>query len=529
MRTAGGVDPLIERGRGARSWRWLALALAAPALALAQQTPSGTPSSGPPAAPVPATGAPAASVPGAGLPGVVLPSASLLGAEAAGLTLAPANYTLYGGSAGLGETDDVNLSSPHPKAQTLTVATLMFDVVRSGTWLDLNTLGNFSDIDYLEHAYSNQVLGSFDGLANLKLWSNHLTWLVRDDYGDAEINPLEQTTPNNIQRLNDFSTGPDLKLEPTRTIFVGLQALYSRINYQTSPFDGQTGSGAFTIGHRFSALASISLVGQVQQLRFDNRLVNTNYQVRESYADYNLIGARTTVDLQAGVAQADDVGTWKTSPRLRLALTRSVTPFSTVTLNGGREYFNAADGLSDLTSGAAGGIPIGPATQTSANALRTYGNGGWQFQRLRTTIGLTGGWEENQYDRQRLFNYSRANVGLHLGRQLTPRLSANISGSENHYDYLNQGFSSDFGTAGGALVYHLSESVVLYGRYDHTFRSTSGEAKGFGYDENRVFLMIGYYPHSSGTVPGATGMPGMPGMPGGGGVAPGGGGSGPMP
>ncbi len=144
-----------------------------------------------------------------------------------------------------------------------------FDLIRSGSHFDLNAVGNFSDTDYLEGAYSNQVLGRFDGLADVTLWDRHFKWLVRDDYGDQQIDVLQSLTPMNLQRVNVFSTGPDLKLDPTPTSFVELQGIYSRNTWQDEPFSGNTESGTVTVGHQFSPASTISLVGQVQEERFD--------------------------------------------------------------------------------------------------------------------------------------------------------------------------------------------------------------------------------------------------------------------
>jgi hypothetical protein len=492
----------------------LALALAAPALALAQVPSAGTPANTTPAAPVPAVGAPAGSVPGASLPGLAMPGAGGFGA-ATGLTLPPAQYTEYGASVGVGETDNVTQSPTHPKSQTLAAANLFFDLIRTGSRLQLSGLGNFSDIDYLEHAYGNQVLGHFEGFGNLALWKRHLTWLVSDAYGDEEINPLESMTPTNLQRVNILSTGPSLTLQPTLSSFVQMRALYSRTTYQSSPFDQQSGMGSLTLGHSFSELSSLSVVAEVQQLRFDNRTVNRNYQTREYFLQYNTKGARTAIDLEAGGAETNDIGSWRWTPMATLSLTRNVSPFSTLSLDGGRNYQNASQGFAALSAGAAGGIPIGAAPQTTANAVHTYGTLGWEFQRLRTTFGLTGGWSRNQYDRQSLYNVTNENLQLNLGRKLTPLLSANITAGGYREEYLNQGFTDEFGTVGAGLTYRPGRWIVIYGTYTHEFRRSSGiAARGIRFDENRGFIMIGYYPHSQGTAaPGAGGGMGMPGMP----------------
>lgn len=467
----------------------LAVALAAPALCFGQEAGSA-------GAGIPSTGVPAAQMPVAGLPGFGLRPQGL-GATRFGPM--PANFTEYGAAAGMGETDNVNLSSTDPKAQTLATASLFFDLIRSGSRLDLNAIGNFADTDYLEGAYGNKVLGRFDGLADLTLWEHHLKWLVRDDYGDQQINVLQSLTPLNLQRVNVFSTGPDLTLEPTLTTFVEMQGIYSRNSWQDEPFSGNTDAGSLTAGHRFSHASSISLVGRVEEQHFDNRTVNTNYQVREYYARYFLDGARTRVDLQGGVAQANDTGSWTSSPLVRLSVIRHISPYSVVSVAGGREYSNAMRSFASLASGVTGGIPVGAATQTTGNALRTYGSLTWGYQFSRTSLDFLGSWERQSYDVQSKFNFTLTDIGLNLRRQLTPRLSANIIATLDRGQYVNQGFKNTFGTAGAGLIYHPGTWVVIYGRFDHEFRHSSGLAHGFGYDQNRIFVMIGYYPHSSGT------------------------------
>lgn len=487
----------------------LALLLVAPALCLGQDAGStgegtSTPAQSAPAQSAPATsapgaGAPAAVLPGASLPGGSAPFAGLAGAGTTGLTPLPAEYVNYGVSAGLGESDNVNFSPTHPKSQTLSAANLFFDLIRSGSRLDASATGNFSDTDYLEGAYSNQLLGRFDGFADATLWENHLKWLVRDDYGDSQVDVLQSLTPVNLQRINIFSTGPQLTLQPTLSSFVELQGLYSRNTWQNSPFSGNSETGTATVGHDLSRASSISLVGQVEQQQFDNSSFNTNYQVHEYYGHYLLRAARTRVDLEGGVAQANDKGSWSSTPLARLALTRDVSPFSTVSVAGGRDFANAAGSFASLAGDVTGGIPIGSAAQTTGNAVHTYGNFTWDYRRLRTGIDFFGGWERRVYDVQSKYNFALTDVGLSLRRQFTPRLSGDISATLNRGQYGNQGFTNSYGTMGAGLIYRPGTWVVVYGRYDHQLRHSSGLANSLSYDENRIFVMVGYYPHSSGT------------------------------
>jgi len=488
-----------------------ALALASPALALGQaSSPDQSAASVPPVQAVPGVGGASAA-----LPGAAMPSGALPGETATVLGPVPADLTRYGIAAGVGETDNVNLSSVNPKSQTIAATDIDFEIKRTGSRLDASALGNFTDLYYIQGAYSNQVLGRFDGLANLKVWSDRLKWLVAEDYGEEQTDPFAAITPANLQRVNVFTTGPDLTLHPSYSTFLNLDAHYSRISYQISPFDGHDLLGSAEFGRQVSPLSSLSLVIQAEELRFNNTIINKDYDRRQAYARYLVEGARSSIDAQLGATQANDVASsWKTGPLVRLLLTRRISPFSIITLGGGREFTDAGGSFSSLTSGAGGGITVAPVSQTTSNYSRTYASAGWVFVRQRTNIGLTGNWERDKYDLQSVYNATRADLGLNLGREVTQQFSMNLTATVDRYEYLNQGFADKFGTVGGGVIYRPGRWVILYARYDHSFRRTAGTpgqlVGGTRYDENRAFIMIGYRPHSDTEAAGESGFGGMP-------------------
>jgi hypothetical protein len=121
--------------------------------------------------------------------------------------------------------------------------------------------------------------------------------------------------------------------------------------------------------------------------------------------------------------------------------------------------------------------------------------------RLRSTIGVSADWERDTHDLQSIYDARREDLAVDLGRSLTPQLFANITGSVNRYEYVKQGFTDKFGIIGAGVSYQAGRWIVIYGRYDHAFRRSSGVANplfgGTQYDENRVFIMIGYRPHTA--------------------------------
>ena len=72
----------------------------------------------------------------------------------------------YGVDAGIGESDNVTLVSTNKINQSIATADADFAVNEQSRLLDVNAKGDFSYLDYLQNAYSSQLLGRFDGAAN---------------------------------------------------------------------------------------------------------------------------------------------------------------------------------------------------------------------------------------------------------------------------------------------------------------------------------------------------------------------------
>jgi hypothetical protein len=99
-----------------------------------------------------------------------------------------------------------------------------------------------------------------------------------------------------------------------------------------------------------------------------------------------------------------------------------------------------------------------------------------------------------------------------FNRQLTRSFSADLFASIGRVNYphpdllevtnpqpifLNTpalGFAETDGQVGTNLVYRYGRGLEFRLRYDHTTRIVSGAGSGTGYQDNRVFLTVGYRP-----------------------------------
>ena len=407
----------------------------------------------------------------------------------------------YGADVGIGESDNVTLVDTNKVSQTIAIADLDFDFKDQSRRFDVDAKGNFSDLDYLQNAYGNQLVGRFDGKADVSLIPERVIWVLTESFGQAQIDPFVAVVPTNLENINYVSTGPEASFKLGPTVFLDLSARYSKATYQTDPFDSNTVLGNAALGRALSAQSSISINGSFERVLFDNTDVNTNYNRSSVYAHYEIQGARTDLTANLGATKVDQGPVSFTGPNAKLQLVRKLSSVSTLTFTIGRDITDGSTAFANLQSGAIGGIVTGPAVVSQNNYTVTYGSVGWEYARNRTTIGVSGTWERDSYDGQPQLDVTRGSAEFRVERKLSSMLTAQLLGRIYRTDYVNTDFSETDGLVGAALMFHAGRGLEIKLRYDHTSRTVSGvgvvPGVSGGYNENRAFLTIGYRPRTA--------------------------------
>jgi hypothetical protein len=429
---------------------------------------------------------------------------------------------VYGVDAGIGETDNVTLAPTDKISQTIATADVDFAANEQSRLINLKATGDFSDLNYLQGAYGNQLIGRFDGIGKVAMVPGRLTWTVQDDFGQAAIDPYTPQTPTNLEDINYFSTGPDLTMPVGGINFINVSARYNRTQYQTTPFDSNRLLGSAALGRDLSAGSAISLDGSFERVLFDNTALNTDYDRTSGYARYELHGARTDFTGNLGVTTINEAGSSTTGGLATLALTRKLSAAANLTLTAGRELTDAGSSFSALQPGAIGIVTSGTAAQTSQNYTSTYFSAGWQYARYRTKLAVSGRWEKDTYPGQSALDLTHPGAEFSLERRLTRTFTAQILGRWYKTDYphatlasevassneagqvgagvtpqptlVSQFASSNYddGLVGASLAWRHGRGLEIRLRYEHASHVVS--AGGGGYQENRAFLTVGYRP-----------------------------------
>jgi hypothetical protein len=413
---------------------------------------------------------------------------------------ASATETLtYGISAGIGQTDNVTLVSANPTSQTMAIADADIDFKKQSRLLDADVKGNFTYLDYLQGAFSNQLVGRFDGIAHFALIPERLTWVLQDNFGQAGVDPFTPLTPANLEDINYVSTGPDLSLRLSGKSYLNMGARFADVRYETSPFDNHRVSGNIAWGLHLSALSSVSLNADTEQVKFKDTVLNTDFDRTSVFGRYEIQGARTVLSADLGGTKIHQSDESTTGGLARIELSRKISPAAKLTFSLGHDLTDAGNSFSSLQSGATGTVGTAPAAQTSQSYTDNYVSAGWQYQRNRTTIALSGRWEKDLYGTQPSLDNTRGGVEFNVERQLTHAFTAQLWGRLYKTDFARavvtpQNGSSDYtdGLIAAALTWHHGRGLEVRLRGEHASREST--TAGAGFHENRVLLTVGYRP-----------------------------------
>jgi hypothetical protein len=442
--------------------------------------------------------------------GLWLPIA-IAAALAQAATAAPQTLD-YGVDVGVAETDNVTLVPTDKVSQTMALVSADFDVKQLTRLLDLDAKGNFSYIDYLQDAYGRQLLGRFDGMAKIALVPQLLTWVVQDDFGQSALDPFTPTIPSNLENVNYFSTGPDLALRLGATTFMDMSARVARAQYETSPYNSDRLLGNLAWGLQLSAQSSVSLNADTERVLFENTIVNTDFDRTNGFVRYEIKGARTDLSADLGATVIDQDGSKTNGGLVKFDVSHKLSAAAKLTLSVGRDLTDASNSFSSLQSGAIGIVGTAPAAQTSDSYTSDYVTAGWQYERNRTIIAVSGHYEKDSYGQAPVLDYSRGGAEFRVERKLTRALNLEVLGRLYKTDYANPAAiaalsalntqngvvppngSSDFSDSlvGAALTWVHGRALEVRLRVEHSSRVTTGVDAG--YRENRVLLTVGYRP-----------------------------------
>lgn len=395
----------------------------------------------------------------------------------------------YGFEIGAGTSDNITRVPVNETDETIATAGIDLSFVQDGRRVDADIQLDLSYFDYLDNTYDSEVFGSVQAELRLALVPDRIEWVIQDTFGQLEINPFEAATPLNRENVNYFTTGPDLRLRLGSAASLLLFGRLSVTDYEETSLDAERITAGLTLARELSSRNTLSFNAVTERVEFDDPTSGSNYDRHSAYLRYEATGARTRLAAEAGYTMLHDFGDSTDTPLFTLELERDLSPASTLTLSGGIRSTDAADALR-------GGTPTGafsfrPDAVSTADPFETrHASIGWRYQAQRTTMTLSGGWEEDAYETDTSLDRDRQILQATLERRLSQTLRLRLSGSLAQSDYGTAGFEDDETMLGLGLSWNASGRLFVELDADSIRHDSSNPL--LDWDETRIFLRLAW-------------------------------------
>lgn len=396
--------------------------------------------------------------------------------------------------AGLLYSDNVLLSPTSGSADTAALAGFDLDYSRASGKLSLDALGSLHWVDYLGHTYPSSLLGRVNATAQWGQSSDWLQWSARETFGQLSAAPLQAATPDTVENVNYFSTGPTLNVPLGSRMHLAVFGFYSSTRYQTSPFDSHSLKEGVSLIHG-TAAASIGLNASSEHTVFDNPLAeNTNYNINSAFLSYETGVGRSRLTTQLGYTELRFSGDTSKGTLIDVRLDRKVSSSTSLYLRVESHYSAAPEALRpELVTAAPLGSTIGTSSPDPVKVREA--ELGVNFSRPRTTLSFFGNLNRQRFVRDTEFNQDDVRVEVLFERHVSPSMSVTLQARVENEKFVNLNARIvDLNWAAGITRTFNRLGVSL--RYERHHGTTSGQSNsalvyGFGQNQIGVYLRYG--------------------------------------
>jgi hypothetical protein len=348
---------------------------------------------------------------------------------------------------------------------------------------------------FFDDTFEDDLVGGVDGKVTLGIVPDRFNWYFEENLGQITLDPFAAVTPANREDINYFTTGPDFLLHFGSDTSLQLSGRYSDTSFETSHYDGTQTGGFVALGHNLSTASRLSLNVEANQFEFDDQVTNTNYDRTGAFVRYEVHGARTELQVDAGYSAIDlDGGESFNGLLARINAKRRMSTASTLTFAAGTQFGDSGELFrqgQDLGGGAS--LQTSRAVIASSDPFEShFASLGYDFNRNRTSLGFSVQYNDEQYETNSAADRSFIYWSLYGVRQMSPVLSLRAFATLSHQELENADFDDDELRFGLSADWNLARTMSLRAqieRYDRNSSTGGGE-----YQEDVASLFVIWSP-----------------------------------
>lgn len=389
--------------------------------------------------------------------------------------------------------DNIRLAPTNPQHEWTNIAAAGVAYQELGPSLAAHVNAEAQYFNYTRNTYSDAPRYYADAAAIWAIAPQRLHWVVVDRADQAVRNTTLPATPDNLTNTNVVSTGPDIFLHLGSVNTIVLGGRYGRASYT----DGGTGNNRYSGSARWlyesNSETTYSLNYEYLQVRYDDSVLNNNYERYDLYLQGDLHQANTQATFGAGATHIyQDRGGETVGPALRLAATRRLTTESTASVLAADEFLDpAADLLTSATAVTSTlTMPTFPATHDVSGDFYKTKRVEAYYTYTGVNLGVGTGLYYRDIDYQvtpmdRTEGGGRLDLTLNPGGLLSSTLFASYVQTEYHNVIRNDADNQ----VGLRLQYRLNPNLTTTAELRRTWRNSTDPLQEYTNDQFLVSLV----------------------------------------
>lgn len=280
--------------------------------------------------------------------------------------------------------------------------------------------------EFANNTFATEVRGNMVADLDFALVGDSLRWRVQDTFGQLRIDNFAPDTPANRENVNLLRTGPVLVRQLGRRSSLLAQVYYESTYFEESAEDGDTIGGSFSFERRLGQRTLASLNALARRVEFDERALFSSFDAQEVYLGWDVEGARTRVQIEAGVSALRDGGRTDDSALFRLQIDRRLSRFGTLALNARSELATTTDAFRYEQTSSRPGLATRPREVNADPFLLESVELSYTLDGRRLQSELLVQFEQERFERSLQDDRDRKAARLTVGGPIGPTWSAEL-------------------------------------------------------------------------------------------------------
>lgn len=374
-----------------------------------------------------------------------------------------------------------------PQSDTVHRFHLGFEYANKGPNLDLNIRGVADLRDYVENTYVDDFRSTVDANAMWLISPERFRWFFQDRLEPVRIDTTQPLTPDNLELINIFVTGPDFTIRLNSADAIDLEARYGDTRYQTTTaLNLVRTTGAMRWRREISPVTTFSVNAEVADVEYKFSSIS-DYQRRDGFIRFQTVRSQSNFQMDLGGSEViENSGRQASEPLFRLNYNYQPSADTTIGTVLAREF-------SDVARDVLNAPPDSGSGQLVPNV----------FYQERFELNYARGSERNNFllrflGRKRRYGGTASDEDIYgtimeIRRELAERWDAVVFGTYGHREYLQLppvpriDVNTEYGLRG---IYHLRRNYELM--MEALWSSRSSNDSSLNYDEFRTTIGIMY-------------------------------------